>query len=154
MRFLISLIFITFSLSTLTQCSPPAKDPALIAYENFVFALRSKQESKIWESLSINSQQKFKEKMLTPLPTQESKPNIKENRPSDDVKIEGLLRIKLGYAFENSFAQTPKIEANEIHLSNLKHVLVSQTDQSLLKIPMVYENNAWKVDLSEAKTIE
>ena len=155
MRFISVSSFLLFVLLFCPQCSPPVKDPALVAYEGFAFALRSNQEEKIWEGLSANTQVKFKEKILAPLTIDKAvSAHVKELSASEAVKIEGLIRIKLGYAFENSFAQKAKIEQATITLPNLKYILIPQSDQKQLKIPMVYENQLWKVDLSDAKSID
>jgi hypothetical protein len=149
---MMSILFVSF----LQSCSPPPKDPALVEFEKFMYALKSDQKELLWQTLSSHTQKKITQKISQPLALENanSKELITENTNKDHTnkdRIFDRLRIRLGYAFEMSFAQKAKIQKSDQISDKLKFVLVPQNEDKQLKIPMLYENQSWKVDLSEAQ---
>lgn len=139
-------ILIVFFVSS---CSPPPKDPALVEFEKFMYALKSDQKELLWQSLSAHTQKQITQKINEPLVLANT--DIKEITVSSEPKAQifDRLRIRLGYAFEMSFVQKAKIQKSEMLSEKLRFVLVPQNEDKQLKIPMLYENQGWKVDLSE-----
>jgi hypothetical protein len=147
---MMSILFVSF----IQSCSPPSKDPALMEFEKFMYALKSDQKELLWQTLSSHTQKKITQKISQPLALENtnSKELTTENTSKDPIFER--LRIRLGYAFEMSFAQKAKIQKSDQISDKLKFVLVPQNEDKQLKIPMLFENQSWKVDLSEAQLEE
>ena len=103
-------------------------------------ALRYGQSQKVWDLLSKPTQKKLIQQMSDQSKLKASNP------PADDPPLHPVLDLQLDWSFESPFGQKGRLINTPHSTSTQKWVQVVYRHQTLI-IPVVLENQEWKVDL-------
>ncbi len=127
-----ALTCLLFALLPLTGCGPPPKDPALVAYERFLGALRARSAAAVWRALSPDSQRQLATRLgLAP--------------DAAEAAVLEVLGVRPGWGFELDLPQRARLD--EAVTTADRRVVVGPLGGRARRIPLVQVEGAWRVDL-------
>ncbi|MCB9524315.1 MAG: hypothetical protein H6702_13225 [Myxococcales bacterium] len=116
-------------------CGPPPKDPAVVAYEQFVAALRGRDPLRVWQGLAPDSQARLAELLGLP------------KAPSVEA-VQARLGVRPGWGFELDLPQQARLDP--AGSDELRRVVVGPLAGAPRRIPMIRVGDTWRVDLFAA----
>jgi hypothetical protein len=116
----------------LTGCGPPRKDPAIVAYEQFVAAVRQGRADAVWALLAPRSRDVLSQKL-----------GLAPDAAVDAVR--DRLAVRPGAELELDFPRKARIDTDLS--SEDRHVVIAPLAGREVRLAVVRVGDEWRVDL-------